>query len=107
MSVSSITPNSQNAADFAASRKKQFQAIDTNSDGKLDSDELSTMLKNAPKPPGASATKAPDAKEMIKKLDTDGDGKLTEAELDAGFEKDGANRPPNADGTGRVINTKS
>lgn len=62
---------------------EMFSKIDTDGDGKLSTNELSTfqteMEKNAP-PDGAKGPKPPDASQMLGDMDADGDGAISEDE---------------------------
>jgi Ca2+-binding EF-hand superfamily protein len=114
-SITSATTNSYQMPDLAAMRKQAFEKTDADSSGSISESELETAIKNGPNADGASDADAPDVSTLFKTLDTDGDNQISEDEMAAGQQAQGPGpggtppnmaSGPNADGTGRVLNTK-
>lgn len=70
---------------IAQMQDRMFKAMDSNSDGKVDKEEMTQFQTNAPQggpPPGA-----PRVDELYSKTDEDGDGALSKLEFEAGLAK--------------------
>jgi Ca2+-binding EF-hand superfamily protein len=77
--IGSISGSSSlNQLQMAEMRKNMFSKIDTSGDGKLDKDELATMVANGPKG-------GPTVDKILSNSDTDGDGSVSQSEFEAGL----------------------
>jgi len=80
-------------------KQQMFSSIDTNSDGKLDTDELTQMVSMGPKG-------GPGVEELLNSSDTDGDGYVSESEFEAAAKNapqmQGPPPPPPMGGAGNM-----
>ncbi|OPY77401.1 MAG: transaldolase/EF-hand domain-containing protein [Syntrophorhabdus sp. PtaU1.Bin058] len=80
-------------------QQQMFSSIDTNGDGKLDTDELAKMVSMGPKD-------GPSAEDILNSSDTDGDGYVSESEFEAaaknGPKMQGPPPPPMTGGAGNM-----
>lgn len=98
MSISSISSSSYQLPDITEMAKNRFKSTDTDGDGAVSKDELTTALEegaeNAPQ-----GVQAPDVDEMFENMDVDGDGSISEEEMTTNMEENGPKGPPPGDGT--------
>jgi EF-hand domain pair len=98
-SLSSSIPQRPDPAEF-------FKKADTDGSGGISKTELAEMLKNAPKPDGASGTEAPNVDDIFAEVDTDGNGEISEAENKAHMEemaKNGPKKPEDLSGSSQAF----
>lgn len=98
-SVNSSIPQRPDPADF-------FKKADADGSGGISKTELAEMLKNAPKPDGASSTDTPNVDDIFAEVDTDGDGEISEAEDKAHMEemaKNGPGKPEDLSGSSKAF----
>jgi hypothetical protein len=79
-------------------REAMFKKADANADGAVDKAELTTMIKNAPKPSEANGAEGPDVDKLFTSLDANGDSKITASEMDTGMAKMMSMKPGGAGG---------
>jgi hypothetical protein len=84
MSISSVGSSGCNPLQQAMSQL--FSKSDANTDGKLDTSEISSLL-DALNETSASSDSGLTADKVVSAFDTDGDGSVSGSEFDAGFKK--------------------